>query len=249
MNKKNNRLLGGLSILLALGLVIMGVYNYNKNAEYESTIQKQKVEMKLKSAEIDKLAVVIAKKDIDLKVKRNLIGINENKINKQKDSINALANQVEQLESKVISQGKINKELTRKVSFKVKKERSGVDANKSNVSNVKVKTNSKGRKLTMKVTAYVAMCREGCTGITATGINIKNKTTHNGMRIIATDPSVIPLHSIVDVSIGGNHFKAISLDTGGAIRGNIVDFLVGSEGEARQFGVQKATVTVMREGK
>lgn len=106
-----------------------------------------------------------------------------------------------------------------------------------------------GRKLNVEMTAYVAMCKEGCTGVTATGVDIRNTLTYQGHRIIATDPSVIPLHSIVEVNVNGNTFTAISLDIGGAINGNIVDFLVGSESEARKFGRQQATITVLREGK
>lgn len=101
---------------------------------------------------------------------------------------------------------------------------------------------------TFKMTSYIAMCKEGCTGITATGINIKNITTYQGHRIIATDPSVIPLWSIVRINSANGSFTAISLDTGGAIDGNTIDFLVGSTGEARQNGNMSVSIEMIRRG-
>lgn len=99
------------------------------------------------------------------------------------------------------------------------------------------------------MTSYVAMCREGCTGITATGINIKGTTTYQGHRIIATDTSVIPLWSIVRINTNNDSFTAICLDTGGAINGNIIDYLVSSESEALNNGRQTVSIDIIRKGR
>lgn len=132
----------------------------------------------------------------------------------------------------ITNQNKKIEDLDKKVNFK--KAEKGVDVG--------------GRKLNVEMTAYIAKCREGCTGITATGIDIRGITTYQGHRIIATDPNIIPLYSIVRVEVNGESFTAISLDTGGAIKGHIVDFLVNSTSEARKFGRKQATVTILREG-
>lgn len=83
---------------------------------------------------------------------------------------------------------------------------------------------SGGRELTMEATAYGPDCA-GCSGITATGMDIRSGT----QKVIAVDPSVIPLGSRVWVEGYG---EAIAADTGGAIKGNIIDVLVPSEAYA-----------------
>ena len=111
---------------------------------------------------------------------------------------------------------------------------------------VQKEVNSK-RKLTIEVSAYTANCR-GCSGKTFTGYNVNNTIEYNGLRIIAADPNIIPLYSIVKIDTQNETINAIVIDTGGAIRGNKADLLVGSYNEAIQFGRQKAVITVIREG-
>src|SRR5690625_3124717 len=65
---------------------------------------------------------------------------------------------------------------------------------------------------------YTAFCSSGCTGRTATGYNVSNTIYYDGMRIIAVDPSVIPLGSIVEVKTQSERFRSIALDTGGKIQ-------------------------------
>lgn len=102
---------------------------------------------------------------------------------------------------------------------------------------------------TYEATAYIAMCNTGCTGITATGVDVRNTIYSEGYRVIATDPNVIALGSIVRITLAdGSSFEAISADTGGAIRGHKVDLLVGSEGEAWEFGRQAVSVEIIRIG-
>lgn len=84
-----------------------------------------------------------------------------------------------------------------------------------------------------KITAYGADC-EGCTGLTYTG------TVPEIGRTIAVDPDVIPLGSTV--LIDGKEY--VAEDTGGAIKGNIIDMFVGTEAESAAIGVQYAEVKV-----
>jgi len=101
------------------------------------------------------------------------------------------------------------------------------------------------KSIQVKLSAYVAHCREGCTGTTRTGVDVTQSIYYKGYRVIATDPSVIPLNSIVEVSIGGKTFKAIAIDTGGAIVGNKVDLLVATERDAINFGKQNGTISII----
>src|SRR5690554_3211015 len=46
--------------------------------------------------------------------------------------------------------------------------------------------------VTFEATAYVALCDSGCTGITATGYDVRNTIySPKGHRVIAVDPSVV----------------------------------------------------------
>ncbi|MFB1083479.1 ubiquitin-like domain-containing protein [Jeotgalibacillus sp. JSM ZJ347] len=95
-----------------------------------------------------------------------------------------------------------------------------------------------GQTITMSSTAYTASCA-GCSGITATGINLK---ANPGMKVIAVDPSVIPLGSRVYVEGYG---YAIAGDTGGAIKGNKIDIFIADRGSALAWGNRTVKVTIM----
>lgn len=106
------------------------------------------------------------------------------------------------------------------------------------------KTQASGQ--TFEATAYVADCY-GCSGITASGIDVRHSIYSGGYRIIAVDPGVIALGSIVRVTLAnGESFEAIAADTGGKINGRIIDILVASEKEAFSFGRQAVTVAILK---
>jgi 3D (Asp-Asp-Asp) domain-containing protein/LysM repeat protein len=92
--------------------------------------------------------------------------------------------------------------------------------------------------LTMEATAYTANC-EGCSGITATGINLKENPNQ---KVISVDPNVIPLGTKVHVEGYG---EAIAGDTGGAIKGNKIDIFIPSKEDAINFGRQTVKVTIL----
>ncbi len=97
---------------------------------------------------------------------------------------------------------------------------------------------SGGKTFTMTATAYTASCN-GCSGITATGIDLN---ANPNMKVIAVDPSVIPLGTKVWVEGYG---EAIAGDTGGSITGNRIDIHVPSSSEAHNFGFQTVTVKIL----
>jgi len=109
--------------------------------------------------------------------------------------------------------------------------------------------NAKLTQFTMIATHYTARC-EGCSGITATGIDVSRTIYANGLRVIAVDPRVIPLGSIVRVEYADSTtFKAIAGDVGGGIKNRRIDVLVASENEAYRLGKQTVTVTILKDGK
>lgn len=103
--------------------------------------------------------------------------------------------------------------------------------------------------INVEATFYTAYCSTGCTGITATGLDVSSTIyTPDGLRVIAVDPSVIKLGSTVRVTLAsGDSFTAKASDTGGAIRGNRIDVLVSDEATAYSLGRQAAKVEVISE--
>ncbi|WP_144466733.1 3D domain-containing protein [Bacillus nitratireducens] len=107
-----------------------------------------------------------------------------------------------------------------------------------------------GYSMTVEATAYTNHPSEnggtyGGRVLTKTGYDITNTIYYNGMRVIAVDPSVIPLNSIVEIEGYG---KAIALDTGGAIKGNRIDYLVANDSEANNFGRRNVNIKVIGKG-
>ena len=108
-----------------------------------------------------------------------------------------------------------------------------VTASRNNTS-----AGGKGKEFYVTATAYTPNCN-GCTGITATGVNVKSNPN---MKLIAVDPNVIPLGSKVWVEGYG---YAIAADTGGAIKGNKIDILVSSKSAAKNWGRKKVRIKVL----
>ncbi|MFD1270645.1 3D domain-containing protein [Paenibacillus motobuensis] len=102
--------------------------------------------------------------------------------------------------------------------------------------------------ITFEATAYTAFCPEGCIGVTRTGVDVSRTIEHEGRRVVAVDPDVIPLGSTLAIRLAdGTEFEATAQDTGGAIKGEIIDVLVKSEKEARQFGRQAVEIRIINE--
>lgn len=99
-------------------------------------------------------------------------------------------------------------------------------------------SSSAARTLTMEATAYTANCT-GCSGITANGTNLH---ANPNARVIAVDPSIIPLGTKVWVEGYG---EAIAADTGGAIKGNRIDVYVQTNSQAYAWGRKTVTVKVL----
>jgi 3D (Asp-Asp-Asp) domain-containing protein len=87
---------------------------------------------------------------------------------------------------------------------------------------------------TFKLTAY-CICEKCCgksDGITASSVKATPYKT------VAVDKNVIPLGT--ELYINGDYF--VAQDTGGAVKGNVIDVCVSSHEEALSFGVHYAKV-------
>ncbi|MFS0784134.1 ubiquitin-like domain-containing protein [Bacillus sp. 1P06AnD] len=100
-------------------------------------------------------------------------------------------------------------------------------------------TGGGGQEMVVNATAYTAGCN-GCSGLTATGYDLRSNPN---AKVIAVDPSVIPLGTKVFVEGYG---YAIAADTGGAIRGNKIDVFFSSKSKAYQWGKRSVKIRVIR---
>lgn len=152
-------------------------------------------------------------------VKRTLIA--ENEVKKSKDKVIAVGTKV------LVAQVSRGKSTTVNTS-----------ASRNASTTKAAEAPSNGKEMYVDATAYTAYCN-GCSGITATGINLRSNPN---AKVIAVDPKVIPLGSKVWVE-GYGH--AIAGDTGGAIKGNRIDLFVESKEQAYRYGRKKVKIRVL----
>ncbi len=97
-------------------------------------------------------------------------------------------------------------------------------------------TSSKGKSIVVSATGYSTK-QANLSTHTATGINLES----NPM-VIAVDPKVIPLGSMVEIPGYG---VFIAGDTGGAIKGNKIDIHFPSVQQANNFGRKTITINIL----
>ncbi|SDK64749.1 Uncharacterized conserved protein YabE, contains G5 and tandem DUF348 domains [Bacillus velezensis] len=99
-------------------------------------------------------------------------------------------------------------------------------------------TGSSGKVITVSSTAYTASC-SGCSGHTATGVNL---TSNPNAKVIAVDPSVIPLGTRVHVDGYG---EAVAADTGSAIKGRRIDVFFPEKSSAYRWGKKQVKIKIL----
>lgn len=192
-----------------------------------------------------------ALEDINDQVTNNNAQLNDDLLNlkihleKQQSVMDSLQSDLKTQTEINVNLQKENKELKVKLEAKAKKEKeereraiaSSQSSSKQVISRGAV---SKKKEFYVESTAYVAMCDTGCTGITATGINLRDNPN---AKVIAVDPSIIPLGSKVHVEGYG---YAIAGDTGGAINGYKIDVHVPTVSDAMKWGRKRVKVTILK---
>jgi len=78
-------------------------------------------------------------------------------------------------------------------------------------------------------------------GITFSGVYVQRG-------IVAGDPRILPIGSVIEVKAGGYSGIFVVLDTGRLIKGRIIDLFLPEYEEAIQFGRQQVSVKVIRYG-
>ena len=92
--------------------------------------------------------------------------------------------------------------------------------------------------LIVKTFLATAYCLKGQT---ASGIPVRRG-------IVAADPKVLPLGSVVRIDAGTYSGIYTVMDTGGDIRGQRIDIFLPTRSEAMRFGSRKIKVEILRRG-
>lgn len=132
---------------------------------------------------------------------------------------------------------KVTKPAKAKTSAKKAVKKKTVKKKTSTNKKTAVSKKATYKTMTVKATAYTASCK-GCSGITATGINLKKKPN---AKVISVDPKKIPLGTKVYVEGYG---EAIAGDTGSAIKGNKIDLHMPTKKKALNWGVRSVKIKV-----
>lgn len=97
--------------------------------------------------------------------------------------------------------------------------------------------------ITFSSTAYTAYCN-GCSGVTSTGINLRKNPES---KVVAVDPNVIPLGSIIEIRYNGRilgQYRAA--DTGTAIQGRKIDIFMAERSDALRWGRKNVQVRIVK---
>ncbi|HEY2931378.1 MAG TPA: 3D domain-containing protein [Acidobacteriota bacterium] len=78
-------------------------------------------------------------------------------------------------------------------------------------------------------------------GITASGVLVSTG-------IIAADPNVLPMGSIIEIDAGKYSGIYTVMDTGAAVKGEKIDIFIPDYDEALRFGSRKVAVKILRRG-
>jgi len=85
------------------------------------------------------------------------------------------------------------------------------------------------------------------TAFSQSGITNKGTLTHRG--VVAADPGVLPLGSVIQVSDAGPYSgRYVVTDTGSKIIGRHIDVYIPDHAAAKQFGKKQVTVQLLVRG-
>lgn len=212
--------------------------------EGELSSSKEKVEgLEKEKTDLDNMKNDLEqqKSNLEEEIKQRDAKISELESDKQK-----LQDKVSSLEK--VSYTPIQKKSEEKPKEVKKQEPAQAPVMQSTPTPQKEEGESSGNWMNFVITAYTNHPSEnggtyGGKVLTKSGHDITNTIHHNGQRIIAVDPSVIPLGSTVEIEGYG---RFIAIDTGGAIKGNRIDILVGSASEMNSIGKRGAKVRIIK---
>lgn len=241
-----------ISTLVVLGVSVAFLNSYAKTEDLKVQVKEKEEKNKAEKNEFNK-------KEKNLLEEKNVLEKTLEQKNSEKDNLNNektelqkqiddLNKEKEDLTSQLVAKAALKKEEESKVAPVVAVASANEEAVADTSTPASTVAYSGGTSVgTFNVTHYSAF--DGSqSGVTANGTDVRGGQTRtaDGHRIIAVSTNVIPLNSLVQVTLAnGESFTARACDTGGAIVGNKIDLLVGSASEAMALGTTTATISIL----
>lgn len=205
--------------------------------EETMTLENQVSDLKVELSSNEALLNKLANERIVKEVKKEKEAEKQKKVAKEKEAIKETTKATKEEKETSHSSEEVSEPSSSASSSEVSSETSeSSEESKPSDNGPSPESSNGGTTMTMESTAY-SYSEAGASHLTATGIDLRENS-----RVIAVDPSVIPLNSLVEVS--GYGF-AIAADTGGAIKGNIVDVHFNTVEECNNWGRRMVSVTVL----
>lgn len=223
------------------------------NEESLKTLDSKKIEEQKKIDELNKQkeAVLEVIKENEMSLISHSVSVinSSSSINELESAVSTLNQLIPQLNIDSVKEAANNSVQAAKnkiESLKAEEAKKAEEAAKNNAANSSNTTSSNNsssqpssdgkykKTLSMEATAY--------SGGTLTAMGLKPVRDPGGISTIAVDPSVIPLGSKVYIPGYG---YAIASDTGGVIKGNIIDLYMNSHDECISWGRRQVTLHIV----
>lgn len=217
------------------------------------TLDSKKIEEQKKIDELNrqKEAVLEVIKENEMSLISHSVSVinSSSSINELESAVSTLNQLIPQLNIDSVKEAANNSVQAAKnkiESLKAEEAKKAEEAAKNNAANSSNTTSSNNsssqpssdgkykKTLSMEATAY--------SGGTLTAMGLKPVRDPGGISTIAVDPSVIPLGSKVYIPGYG---YAIASDTGGVIKGNIIDLYMNSHDECISWGRRQVTLHIV----
>ncbi|WP_338844018.1 3D domain-containing protein [Clostridium perfringens] len=217
------------------------------------TLDSKKIEEQKKIDELNKQkeAVLEVIKENEMSLISHSVSVinSSSSINELESAVSTLNQLIPQLNIDSVKEAANNSVQAAKnkiESLKAEEAKKAEEAAKNNAENSSNTTSSNNsssqpssdgkykKTLSMEATAY--------SGGTLTAMGLKPVRDPGGISTIAVDPSVIPLGSKVYIPGYG---YAIASDTGGVIKGNIIDLYMNSHDECISWGRRQVTLHIV----
>lgn len=217
------------------------------------TLDSKKIEEQKKIDELNKQkeAVLEVIKENEMSLISHSVSVinSSSSINELESAVSTLNQLIPQLNIDSVKEAANNSVQAAKnkiESLKAEEAKKAEEAAKNNAANSSNTTSSNNsssqpssdgkykKTLSMEATAY--------SGGTLTAMGLKPVRDPGGISTIAVDPSVIPLGSKVYIPGYG---YAIASDTGGVIKGNIIDLYMNSHDECISWGRSQVTLHIV----
>lgn len=242
---KNNKINKWLAIsTVCLLLPTLGGFSYANTVKTENESLKAKIEKN--KDELTKLNTEVKEKKETLKVSQDAVVEQSKKVTELTTNVENLTKEKDKLatdfQAKEAELAEVKQ--TKVAQAEVKEEAKPVATAVANPEPVAQSGTPAGN---FTVTHYSVGDGMTPSTTTANGTDVSSSIyTAEGHRIIATSTSVLPMNSIVKITLSsGESFTAKVCDTGSAIVNNKIDLLVSTPSEAIALGVTGCTIEII----